>query len=307
MSAVQRVDDTGAWTGRLTPSEVDNVLFTRAGIGRRGYEEGEVDGFLERVRNELARLIGEKVDLREEVDRLRARVKSAAGEARENARDEASSQAVRILSAAQQTADQYVAEAEHYSRRVSIETREQCDLMLDEARARSQEMLDAAKQAVEAAGVIETAGGTDGKAGGDTEQARQELEEQVSYLRTFSEVCRVQLRAYLEALLRDIEDEWGRAQPQVLEALPRLRDVDQRVAVSGATPAALPTHQSAQDELAAQDEQPSDIADGPGGAAVSEGRAQPPRDSVAGRVEEPAEVRLGKESLPVPAGAGSRS
>ena len=46
------------WGGRLTPSDVHHVLFTRAGLGRRGYDEVEVDVFLERVQQELTRLIG---------------------------------------------------------------------------------------------------------------------------------------------------------------------------------------------------------------------------------------------------------
>ena len=59
------------WSGRLTPSDVHNVLFTRAGLGRRGYDEVEVDVFLERVQQELTRLIGEKADLRDEVSASR--------------------------------------------------------------------------------------------------------------------------------------------------------------------------------------------------------------------------------------------
>lgn len=228
MSNVETNDAGGTWGGRLTPSDVHNVLFSRAGLGRRGYDEGEVDFFLERVQNELVRLIGEKSDLREDVERLRAARANGEGQATAGPRrDEASAQAVRILSAAQQTADQYVAEAEHYSRRMSIEAREHCDQMIEEARGKSRELLDAAEKA--AAEAAERCAPADDETAAstaeplETAQARQELEEQVAYLRTFSEVCRVQLRAYLEALLRDIEDEWGRAAPEVLAILPRSR------------------------------------------------------------------------------------
>ena len=44
-------------------------------------------------------------------------------------------------------------------------------------------------------------------------QPSQELQEQVAYLKAFGQACRVQLRAYLEALLSDVETEWGRADP----------------------------------------------------------------------------------------------
>jgi hypothetical protein len=43
-----------------------------------------------------------------------------------------------------------------------------------------------------------------------------ELEEQVAYLKAFGQACRVQLRAYLEALLSDVENEWGRADPAAM-------------------------------------------------------------------------------------------
>lgn len=213
------------WTGRLTPSEVHTVLFSRAGLGRRGYDEGEVDLFLERVQHELARLIAEKTDLREQVDRLRSRTVSGEGDATPR-RDEASAQAVRILSAAQQTADQYVAEAEAYSKRLTIEAREECDQLIEDARQRSQALLEAAGQAAAAASEsLAPRDDTQDENHTDdviqTTQAKKELEEQVAYLRTFSEVCRVQLRAYLEALLQDIEVEWGKAQPEVAANFPR--------------------------------------------------------------------------------------
>jgi hypothetical protein len=43
-----------------------------------------------------------------------------------------------------------------------------------------------------------------------------ELEEQVAYLKAFGQACRVQLRSYLEALLSDVESEWGRSDPTAL-------------------------------------------------------------------------------------------
>ena len=43
-----------------------------------------------------------------------------------------------------------------------------------------------------------------------------ELEEQVAYLKAFGQAVRVQLRSYLEALLSDVETEWGRADPAAL-------------------------------------------------------------------------------------------
>ncbi|RZS82786.1 DivIVA domain-containing protein [Motilibacter rhizosphaerae] len=218
----------GFRTGRITPSDVRNVLFSRAGIGRHGYDEIEVDIFLERVEHELFRLVGEKGELRDEADRLRRRLAGSDGD---GGGAEASAQAVRVLSAAQQTADQYVAEAELYAKRLSVETRVACERMIDEARARAQQILDDAERiAGDAGGTAEGAGarvlgGQQAPAalppgsGATSAAARQELEQQVAYLQAFGRACRTQLRAYLEALLHDVEDEWGRAHPEVLGSM----------------------------------------------------------------------------------------
>jgi len=54
----------------LTPADVANVAFSRPPIGKRGYHEDEVDAFLDLVETELARLIEENNDLRNQVEQL---------------------------------------------------------------------------------------------------------------------------------------------------------------------------------------------------------------------------------------------
>src|SRR4051794_39151446 len=54
----------------LTPADVHNVAFSKPPIGKRGYNEDEVDAFLDLVEAELARLIEENDDLRERVPKL---------------------------------------------------------------------------------------------------------------------------------------------------------------------------------------------------------------------------------------------
>src|SRR4051812_43147501 len=48
----------------LTPAEVHNVAFKKPPIGKRGYDEEEVDAFLDIVEVELSRLIEENSELR---------------------------------------------------------------------------------------------------------------------------------------------------------------------------------------------------------------------------------------------------
>src|SRR5918993_502172 len=62
----------------LTPADVHNVAFSKPPIGKRGYNEDEVDAFLDLVEAELGRLLEENNDLREQVEQLlsEARTKS---------------------------------------------------------------------------------------------------------------------------------------------------------------------------------------------------------------------------------------
>ncbi len=223
MTTSNDVHSPDEWGGRLTPSDVHHVLFTRAGLGRRGYDEVEVDVFLERVQQELTRLIGEKADLRDEVSRLKAQLASAGTGSRAASavdsvtKEEAQLQAVRLLAAAQQTADTYVADAEKYSQRLTVDAREHSEQMVAEAREAAKRMVAEAERL---AG--DTAARTiAGEVVSATGPTKQELDQQVAYLKTFGQVVRVQLRAYLEALLRDVEEEWGRADPGVVLAQPQ--------------------------------------------------------------------------------------
>jgi DivIVA domain-containing protein len=61
----------------LTPADVHNVAFSKPPIGKRGYNEDEVDAFLDLVEAELARLIEENDDLREQVSELEQRLGNA--------------------------------------------------------------------------------------------------------------------------------------------------------------------------------------------------------------------------------------
>ena len=223
------------WGGRLSPGDVHDVLFTRAGLGRRGYDEVEVDVFLERVQQEITRLIGEKADLRDEVSRLRSQLAQKGGPVAVGGltKEEAQLQAVRLLAAAQQTADTYVADAEKYSQRVTADAREHSEEILAEARTAAQKLVEQAQHhAREAAERT-----VEGEQVGAGEPSKHELDQQITYLKTFSQVCRVQLRAYLEALLRDVEEEWGKADPGVVLSVPAPARPSE---LTAAGPSALP-------------------------------------------------------------------
>lgn len=190
----------------LTPADLYNVRFTRASMLRPGYVDTEVDRVLSRVAEELGRLYAEKAALRDQVRSLQAQVDGVV------IPEAPSDQAVRILSSAQQTADTYVAEAEEFSRQMTAEARSQYEELTREARETAGAILQAAHEAAGKAGPSAAA------APQGTERSMEELQEQVAYLKAFGQACRVQLRSYLEALLSDVENEWGRADPAALPA-----------------------------------------------------------------------------------------
>ena len=65
----------------LTPADVHNVAFSKPPIGKRGYNEDEVDQFLDLVEDTLAQLQDENDDLRARVDEVAAGGGAAAASA----------------------------------------------------------------------------------------------------------------------------------------------------------------------------------------------------------------------------------
>jgi len=204
----------GYEAGPPTADDLRRVHFTPASMLHPGYTDREVDTFVAQVADQLAALSDENADLREQVRMLHEHLREA------QARPSPSDQAVGILATAQLTADAYVAEAEDFSRQMTSEARAQYEEQLVEARDRAGAIVQAAAEA--RAAIVAAGGAGDGP-------NTQELQEQVAYLKAFGQSVRVQLRSYLEALLADVETEWGRAHPAVLPpalAGPRDRDAD---------------------------------------------------------------------------------
>ncbi|SNR23939.1 DivIVA domain-containing protein [Blastococcus mobilis] len=194
----------------IMPADLQNLQFTRASMLRPGYVDTEVDRVMHRAAEELARLIAEKAELRDRVRALEAQVDGAPAQV------PPSEQAVRILAVAQQTADNYVAEAEEFSRQVTSEARAEYEEQIRLARENAGAIIQAAQEAAAKIGGDVPAGADSGA------RSMEELQEQVAYLKAFGQACRVQLRSYLEALLADVETEWGRADPAALPlAAPR--------------------------------------------------------------------------------------
>ncbi|HLV58175.1 MAG TPA: DivIVA domain-containing protein [Natronosporangium sp.] len=209
----------------LTPADVHNVAFKKPPIGKRGYDEEDVDAFLDEVERELARLIEENNDLRAGIDPsgraadarlmqenadLKAQIerlqreKAAAEQAARSMQAEleqlrasgdhgdGEQQALRVLMMAQRTADDHVADA-----------RAEAEKMISEARAKAEELVREARAKAEA--LERDARQRHQEAMGGLEAKRSALQKHIEELKHFEREYRTRLKAYLESQLRDLQ------------------------------------------------------------------------------------------------------
>jgi cell division septum initiation protein DivIVA len=209
----------------LTPQRVRSASFSPARLGRRGVDEGQVREFCGWVSDEFSRMLTERTELEEEVLRLRERVLDG-NEGTGVKPEDGHVQAVYVLSKAQETADRYVASAQEYSREIAEDARKRREEILREAKVRASLILEEAHASASQAAQMVPAAGEPLSAA-----QRRDLEAEIAYLRTFSDVCRTHLKAYLDSLTRSIE-EWEHAERQGLAAA--------RGPVAAYDPAALP-------------------------------------------------------------------
>ena len=228
----------------LTPADVHNVAFSKPPIGKRGYNEDEVDAFLDLVETELSRLIEENADLRQRVSELDSELagaRSGSGEtqvipfrAPEPAavaeepntayNEEQAAKAARVLALAQDTADrltssaraeadELVANARANAEQIVTDARDLAESTVNEARERADAMLADAQSRSETQ--LRTAQDRAEFLQSDAErkhsevmtainQQRTVLEGRLEQLRTFEREYRTRLKTYLESQLEEL-------------------------------------------------------------------------------------------------------
>lgn len=221
----------------VTPADVRNKQFSTTRL-RPGYAEEEVDAFLDEVEAELDRLIQENEELRSKLaDRVRG--DTSAGPAlppplpdpepamaapqrrvpvmlgappeQEHRPDPVMTgtsghnmdSIARVLSLAQQTADQAVADARREAGETLGQARREASDILARARHQAEQITGDARARSES--LDRDAQERHRQALGSLIQQREELERRVDDLRTFERECRSRLTAYLEGQLRDLE------------------------------------------------------------------------------------------------------
>ncbi|GGM86763.1 DivIVA domain-containing protein [Dactylosporangium sucinum] len=226
----------------LTPADVHNVAFKKPPIGKRGYDEEEVDAFLDEVERELARLIEENNELRAQLERgggggggrapagpggdprLAAELSDLKTQFERVQREKASAeQAARSM---QQELDQIrtqgggggvpgggTGDGEQQALRVLMmaqrtaddhvsDARREADKLLSEARTKAEEVTRDARAKADA--LERDARQRHQEAMGGLDAKRTALQKHIEELKQFEREYRTRLKAYLESQLRDL-------------------------------------------------------------------------------------------------------
>ncbi|HUJ06108.1 MAG TPA: DivIVA domain-containing protein [Streptosporangiaceae bacterium] len=215
----------------LTPADVRNKQFSTTRL-RPGYDEEEVDAFLDEVEAELDRLIQENEELRAKLaevlrggkmnqpltsphmdgpELMQPEPKRIEPERRpepmsmmkKSSAEDNMDTAARVLALAQQTADQAIADARREADETLSRARREADDLLTKARRQSEQVMSDARARAES--LERDAQERHRQAMGSLVQSREELERRVDDLRAFEREYRSRLKAYLEGQLRDLE------------------------------------------------------------------------------------------------------
>jgi DivIVA domain-containing protein len=215
----------------LTPADVHNIALKKPPIGKRGYDEEQVDAFLDELEQELIRLIEENNDLRGLIERagtpagagadprLATDLEATRAQLDRVQRDKAAAEqtaralqakleqvrkrgapvaggdgehALRVLAMAQRTADSHVDDA-----------RREADSMLSDARSTAQQLTGEARAKADALGRDARQRHQEAMGGLDTK--RTAAQEQIEDLEAFEREYRSRLRAHVESQVRDLD------------------------------------------------------------------------------------------------------
>ena len=217
----------------LTPADVHNVAFKKPPIGKRGYDEEEVDAFLDEVERELARLIEENNELRAQAERGGGRGATGGGSdprlaaelsdlktqldrmQREKAAAEQAARQMQVeLEQARSAGPVSAGDGEQQALRVLMmaqrtadehvsDARREADKLLTDARAKADELTGSARAKADA--LERDARQKHQEVMGSLDSKRTALQKHIEELKQFEREYRTRLKAYLESQLRDLD------------------------------------------------------------------------------------------------------
>ncbi|MBB6121431.1 DivIVA domain-containing protein [Nocardiopsis algeriensis] len=225
----------------LTPADVRNKQFSTTRL-RPGYDEEEVDAFLDEVESELDRLIQENEELRGKLaECLRGKVPNAGMQDFQQPQEqpepprpepvqppqaveqpqppmpapmmspgmgmggeENMDTAARVLALAQQTADQAISDARREADETLGRARHESEDILGKARRQAEQIIGEARARSE--NLDRDAQERHRQVMGSLVQQREELEHKVNVLKDFEREYRSRLKDYFERQLRELEE-----------------------------------------------------------------------------------------------------
>jgi DivIVA domain-containing protein len=199
----------------LTAADVQNKQFSTTRL-RPGYDEQEVDAFLDEVATELTRLTLENAQFRarlaEELSSARTSMPSTPAApltdggtppTEDHAAGEDINTVARVLVLARQVADQAIADGRREADEMLSRARLQADDIQMAAHRQAEQVTGDARARAES--LERDAQQRHRQAMGSLVKSREELERRIDDLRTFEYAYRDRLKAYLESQLRDLE------------------------------------------------------------------------------------------------------
>lgn len=216
----------------LTPADIHNVAFRKPPIGKRGYDEEEVDAFLDQIEHEIIRLIEQNESLRQglarglathdgdrastaslaEMTELRSRLQQVMLEKADAERvrdllhaeleqalaqggkgDGQVGQVARVLEMAQQTAHGYLDDARREAEQLIGQALQQAQSLVHEAQTNAQQSEEAARQRYH-------------DAIHDLENKRTALQQRIKELTGFGRDYQQRLRAEVTTRTQNMKD-----------------------------------------------------------------------------------------------------
>ena len=199
----------------LTPADVHNVAFKKPSIGKRGYDEDEVDAFLDVVEAELTRLIEENSDLSARLTEFEAGGTPAPSGAAAPS-EAAHTQAARLLGLAQETADRLTEEARTESEKMLAEAKSHSDALVSDATTRAEAAERDSRIKAEALDAQAKARYDDVL--GKLADEKVALEKKIEDLRRYEREYRGRLKSWISDQLSQLDD--NRAQPVAVVTSP---------------------------------------------------------------------------------------
>jgi DivIVA domain-containing protein len=208
----------------LTPADVHNVAFKKPSIGKRGYDEDEVDAFLDVVEAELSRLIEENSDLKKQLEDAGSSSASTQRPVLQKAEPLAATpapaaastdgghvQAARLLGLAQETADKLTSEAKAESDKLLAEAKAHSDALITDATTRA----EAAERdsRVKAEALDAEAKARYDQVLGTLASERVGLEKKIADLRTYEREYRGRLKSWISDQLAQLDNGGNNGQP----------------------------------------------------------------------------------------------